>query len=565
MLARGGGAQARKVDFATQGGIHVTSLSSLPLPAHDPILVMNQNDHQSDPPRRQVKTTVKNSGNSTVDRLYELEKKAKENKIPLWGKGQFMPDCWCHVLLDDRGRPYHLAMRLLAEIIYRYQPRQETKSFRDGNLIQLVKNFRGETYQHNRGELAARWNVSKDSLSGALSFLSKEGLVLVRREDKNINCRGFRNMVYVEPMLDNVMKMTSAALEKVYKSHPDGETLINTESHDGGNVAPMTPATSSPSSCNVVPTTPPRRFLHASLSKRPSENPSDSGFSAAEPPSNPESKQQQQKALASPSAPPVVDGDSGDSWEAPPPKPSGENGRFGSPEEKISAVRYRIGLAYKTWYQESPDLPAKEFESLLLQIDQKLRWKSSYYLVVIQAGWLWANDAPKKNPDSTFIPAFYSKQCDKQLQCLFKKSREKRYFLDHLAAEIKKQAESEYDVDLENPTREAVEAWWEDELLQRGVIRDPDKFYDDGGREISDPLETTWVGIRIALERWVQHGPERKPEARWLDGVIERFKSQIAKPRRDIHPEDYEKAARIMNQKGLLSTGLSRQVLPGGE
>ncbi len=275
-----------------------------------------------------LKITIRPSGIEVIDRLYDLEKQAKAEGTSLFGLYQSVPNCWCHFIVDDRGRPYHLAMRLLAEILFRHRPRQVKKTFKDGSVvIQLVKNFRDDMYQFNRSDLAKHWNVSKDAMSDALGALEKLELVFAKREDKDINCRGFRNMVFVTPNLDKIMELSSQALEKIRKIKMQEsnreETPANTERHDAGSVGDDAEnsinterhhATTLPASCHHVEASsrdvtgimPSRSPDHASVSRRSSEKPSASVSGSAEPNPSPKANDNNKSSAPQATQPSVV-------------------------------------------------------------------------------------------------------------------------------------------------------------------------------------------------------------------------------------------------------------------
>ncbi|MGO8837579.1 MAG: hypothetical protein ACLQAH_05335 [Limisphaerales bacterium] len=521
---------------------------------------MNEQNISNKDDGHKAKVTVKKSGNEVIDRIYELEKAQKESDddVPL---GHWLPDMWHHVFVDKRGRPHHLAMEIFAEIWFRYRPLKKEKIFSDGSIvIQLVKAFDKDRYQFNRAEMAHRLNVSEDAVSAALTYLVKLGVIDRKHEDTDFNHRGFRNVVYVIPIIDRLLNLVAEVEKKVNKFCPNqeiDENAENTERREVGDVTCIMGATLPASGRNVPGITPPRSPDHAAVSRRSSEKSSASGFSAAEPPSNPEAKQQQQKSSASPPAPPDGAGVDlkEDDWEAPPPKPSGKDGKFGNLTEQIGSIRYHIGKSYKVWYGKQPDMPAKDFEDNLNIANQKLEWNYADYIVVIRAGWLWALDSPEKEPEGTFIPGFFSKECAENLRSLFKQVRkDKKPFLWHLREELKKQAQGQYAYDLGSMTGEEADCWWEEEMLERKVLRDPNKFYDLNGREISDPSDTTWTGIRLVLDKWLRwNESDREPDKNWLDAVIQRFKREPTGPKDGMHQEDYSAVKKMLVGKKLLS------------
>jgi DNA-binding Lrp family transcriptional regulator len=490
--------------------------------------------------KRKSVIIVKYSNNAVIDQIYDLEKDG-----PAFSMGHYIPDIWTRIFLDDRGRPHWLAMIIFAEIWFRHRPIQDRQIRENGDkVITLSKGFSADHYQFNREEMASRLNTSADAISRVLTYLVKLGVIDRDHADTDFNHRGFRNLVYVTPIVDKLLELISESEKVVNKNEPIQEIDENThdsERRDVGNVTHMMPATLPTSSRqrgphdvgNVAP-------MMGVVSRESSQITSVSAVIAAEPQHRPETNNNKNPSAPQAAQPACAGDDSLEDWEAPPPKPTGKNGAVGSMEEKVKTIRYRIGKYYQTWYEHKPDLSAKEFEELLMPVIQELRWKVTEIITVILAGWLWADDAPEKEPGKTFIAGFYSKKCKDNLQALFLRDRkERKSYLWHIREELESQAGNEYDIEVGNMTRQDADDWWKEEMLKRRVIRDASKYYDEKGRNICDPDETTWTGIKNELDRWHKHNdPGRKPEQTWIKSVIERFKRESDPPK--IHRSDYE-------------------------
>ncbi|MGO9201302.1 MAG: hypothetical protein ACLQM8_12310 [Limisphaerales bacterium] len=489
-----------------------------------------------------------------VDRIYELEKDG-----PAFGMGHYIPDLWHRIFLDDRARPHHLAMLVFAEIWFRHRPLQSKKVQDNGDLvITMSKGFNDERYQFNRAEMAFRLNTSADAVSRVLTYLEKLGVIRRDHADTDFNHRGFRNIVYVTPIVEKLLELVEEASGNVNKDHPNEQIEENarkSERRDVGNVAPMMPVTSPTSSWPRGPHDPGDvAHMMGAVSRRSSETPSVSAVFAAQPQNHLETNNNKKSSAPQAAQPGAVDA-AREVWEAPPPKPTGKGGTFGGPEEKVKAIRYQIGRSYRTWYGEAPELSAKEFEDLLLPVVQELKWKLADMLTVIRAGWLWAVDAPAKEDGKTFIPGFYSRRCDRNLRALFKRDRkENKLFLWQLQQELEAQAGDEYDLGFGNMTREDAELWWNRQMIDRRVIRDDSKYYDEEGREIDDP-GTTWTGINRVVENWVRFNqPDAKPEQEWLEAVVERLKQQAGPPA--MHRSGYEEVKKAFKKLGLIPADL---------
>ncbi len=502
---------------------------------------------------RKPVTTVKRTGIQVLDRIYDLEKDG-----PAFGMGHFVPDLWSHVFLDERGRPHWLAMMVFAEIWFRHRPR-ESRQIRDNGdrVIILTKGFDADRYQFNRAELAARFNTSADAISRVLTCLVDLGVIHRDREDADFNHRGFRNVVYVTPNVDKLLELVAEAQKIVNKDDPNAETeenAHNTDRRDLGNVAHITPAT--------LPASPRQRGPHdagdvaplmGAVSKESSERSSVSAVFAAGPQNHLETSNNNTSSAPQAAQPSGV-GVAAEDWEASPPKPTGKDGAFGSTDEKVKAIRYHIGKSYLTWYGHKPDLAAKEFEDLLVPAVRELDWGAVEVITVIRAGWLWAIDAPKQEPDKTFIPGFYSKRCDGKLRALFQRGHnEKKLFLWHLRQELKTQTGGAYDIRLGNMTGKDANLWWEREMIERGSIPDESKYYDKNGRELPDPFDTTWTGIKRVVERWQRHDPTGgQPEQEWIAAVVRR-QERDGNDTEMPHRSEYEWVKETLERLNLVS------------
>ncbi len=520
-----------------------------------------KNASNQDNGHRKHQTIVKYSKIAVIDRIYDLEKDGAA-----FGMGHYIPDIWSRVFLDERGHPHWLAMVVFGEIWFRHRPLQSRQSRDNGDtVIVLAKGFNADRYQFNRAEIAFRLNTSADAISRVLTYLEKLGVIERDHADTDFNHRGFRNVTYITPIVDKLLELVAETEKIVNKNHPNleiDENAHNSDRRDVGDVAPMMPVT--------LPTSSRQRGPHdasnvaqsmGAVSRESSEESSVSAVFAAQPQKHLETNNSNNTSAPQAAQPGVgVVNASGD-WEAPPPKPTGKDGGFANLEEKVKTIRYQVGKSYQVWYGQKPDISAKEFEDLLASVNQELGWSSGDLIAVIQAGWLWAIDAPKNENGKTFIKGFFSKKCDGNLRALFGRDAKKnKLFLWHICQELKTQAPNEYDIELGNMTKVVVDAWWEEEMLERGVIQDESKYYDDGGCEIRDPTETTWTGIRMVVDRWFSRNqPDRKPEPKWIEAVIQRLKRDAGA---NIHREHREEVERVLKEVGLLPADFASELRP---
>lgn len=487
------------------------------------------------------RTTVKQTGIEVVDKIYSLEKEADGSPF---GMGHYVPDIWNRVFLDERDRPHRLAMLVMADIWFRHRPRQSRQIKDSGDVVvTLSKGFSGDRYQFNRAEMASRLNASVDAISRALSYLVKLGVIKREHEDIDINHRGFRNIVFVTPVIDRLVALVRAEEEKVNKNHPNQKTDEKdqkTERHDVGNVAPMVPATSSPSTgLRCRDEAGDVAGMTQAVSRRSSEKSSASAVFSAEPKKSLEANNN--KTTSAPRRAQALGGVVEDhGWAAPP--PTIQKGQKRTPEERAKVVRFFVGKYYLQWHEQLPNMLPGEFEEMTLGIFQETQWRTWDTTGIIASTWLGAVDLEPEE-GKTFDPGFYCKKCGNSLSLLANRDRkEKKLFIQHVAEEV------EWDFGYD---QDSLEAWWEDEMLERGVIKDPDKYYDVGGREIRDPFDTTWTGIRLALDKWTSSSqPDRKPEPEWFEDVIKRMNQEAGKP--NNHKEDYDAVRQMLENHNLL-------------
>jgi hypothetical protein len=133
------------------------------------------------------------------------------------------------------GRPYRLAILLLAEIVSWYQPSFDPRTGR------FKKKFRYDLLSLRRGWLKKRVNADKDSISTALTFLAEE-LHAIERIYRDQD--GHRKKLFIRPVPEVIAQLSKP-------EEPDGDeagsdSSTNYPSDDSG-VAPIMGATSPPS------------------------------------------------------------------------------------------------------------------------------------------------------------------------------------------------------------------------------------------------------------------------------------------------------------------------------
>jgi DNA-binding MarR family transcriptional regulator len=153
---------------------------------------------------------VKLSGHPIIDRIYALEQEAKANQGTLFGRGRYSHNIWYRALTNEKGRPNWIAVRVMEEVWYRHQGFTEPTE----TGLQLRKRFSENVYRFNRAAIAEEINVSKWSVSQAVTFLVKLGLLRREIVDVPVNGRKLRKVVYLTPNIDKVLEIVNKYLPK---------------------------------------------------------------------------------------------------------------------------------------------------------------------------------------------------------------------------------------------------------------------------------------------------------------------------------------------------------------
>lgn len=119
--------------------------------------------------------------------------------------GNLIPKQWYHTIVKaDRKRPapYHLAIGILGEVVFRYRPVEAP----DGSGWE--KSFREDLLQMSYADLAGLFNASADSVKEAVCFL--EELRVLRRVLRTVKRAGrsLHNVLYLELKVERLRELT---------------------------------------------------------------------------------------------------------------------------------------------------------------------------------------------------------------------------------------------------------------------------------------------------------------------------------------------------------------------
>lgn len=105
------------------------------------------------------------SGNKIVDMVGKL------NLI-----GDVVPHSWREKLVTKSGKPYYLAIHILADIVYWYRP-TEVREEETGRLIGWKKKFDYDFYQRNYESYEDTFKEGEKTIRRAFDYLEEKGLI----------------------------------------------------------------------------------------------------------------------------------------------------------------------------------------------------------------------------------------------------------------------------------------------------------------------------------------------------------------------------------------------------
>ena len=144
------------------------------------------------------------SGNETVDEIGMLDI-----------SGNIIHNNWYRWVLRENGKPNHLAISLLAEIVYWYKP-VEVRDEETGLTTAYRKKFKGDCLQKSYSQLGEKFGEEKQTVKRALDCL--EALGVIKREFRTITVGGdaeksnegkkMNNVLYIHLIPDGLRKIT---------------------------------------------------------------------------------------------------------------------------------------------------------------------------------------------------------------------------------------------------------------------------------------------------------------------------------------------------------------------
>ncbi|MBE3578959.1 MAG: hypothetical protein IMW83_03675 [Caldanaerobacter subterraneus] len=139
-------------------------------------------------------------------------------------EGNIIPQQWYRHITYPSGKPNPIAVTLLAEIVYWYRPVIERDPI-TGEVIGYRKKFKGDKLQRSYQSFADQFGFSKRQVQDAMKRLVELGLI--RIEFRNIKTETgltLTNVMYVEPVTEEIERITYDGINKIYEKEADEET-----------------------------------------------------------------------------------------------------------------------------------------------------------------------------------------------------------------------------------------------------------------------------------------------------------------------------------------------------
>ena len=136
------------------------------------------------------------TGNRISDRVAEIN-----------FTGNVIPSVWFKTIVNDKGRPYLLAIMILSEIVYWYRPIEE-RDENTGEFIGYRTKFKQDLLQKSYKDLAEYYQVTKRQVTDAIIVLEKLGVI--QREFRTVEKNNVRcnNVLFIRLNPDKLRDLT---------------------------------------------------------------------------------------------------------------------------------------------------------------------------------------------------------------------------------------------------------------------------------------------------------------------------------------------------------------------
>lgn len=138
--------------------------------------------------------------------------------------GDVIPRIWNRQLVRPDGKPYDIAIRLLADIVFWYRP-VEVFDEVSGKLVEFRKRFKADKLQRDYAQFGEEYGYSKNQVRDALAFLQAMKLIDIEFRHPYVSGRRFGNVLYIGLNADRIREITYPAGMGVQPAKPSVEQL----------------------------------------------------------------------------------------------------------------------------------------------------------------------------------------------------------------------------------------------------------------------------------------------------------------------------------------------------
>lgn len=130
--------------------------------------------------------------------------------------GDVIHPLWFQEIRRKDGRPHLLAIMILANVVYWYQP-IDMRDEKTGVIIPGAKRFPGDMLRKSYDDYAEYYAVKKDAVVAAFNTLEDLGLVFRHFKTEIIDGQKMPNVMFLAPDPRTIMKITHGTAVKPYK------------------------------------------------------------------------------------------------------------------------------------------------------------------------------------------------------------------------------------------------------------------------------------------------------------------------------------------------------------
>ena len=155
------------------------------------------------------------TGNNIVDQMGEIHI-----------SGNVVPMTWLKNILTEKGKPYLLAIMILADLVYWYRP-TEIRDEGTGEVVGFKKKFKADLLQRSYKQFIDEYGESRSTITRALTRLEELGLIKrvfkeIKRENGTLS-----NVMFIE-IFPEVIKMYTYSKEGAIKFEKTNTYISNT-------------------------------------------------------------------------------------------------------------------------------------------------------------------------------------------------------------------------------------------------------------------------------------------------------------------------------------------------